>query len=152
KQDVKEVRKCLIRALELEPKLAKAWAALAALDGEEGKLQTAAGLFRKAIAAKPDYAAAYQGLGRVLEQMGKKQEAMAAYKQAVRASRGEIRGAGDASRPASIAELEQKITPEPAAAELHYALATLTNVPAPALVPSRAVVGLFDKYADKFDD
>src|SRR5258708_243480 len=40
----KEVRRSLIRALEIEPQLARAWHALATLDAEAGNLDIAAAL------------------------------------------------------------------------------------------------------------
>ena len=52
------MRKCLLKALEAEPGLARAWYDLATLDAEAGNPGVAAGLFRKAVAAKPDFAAA----------------------------------------------------------------------------------------------
>ena len=152
KEDAKEAHKWLIKALELDQGLARAWCGLAVLDAEAGKLAEAAALFRRAIAAKRDYAAAYQGLGRVLREAGKQDESLAAMKQAVKAARGEIVAPGEMKRPATVEELERKLTPEPAAAELHYALATLSHVIPPSRVPARAVANLFDKYAENFDD
>ncbi len=62
--NVKETRKYLIKALEIDPAMAQAWCALALLDLEAGKWAEAAGLFRRAIAGKRDYKVAYQGLAR----------------------------------------------------------------------------------------
>jgi len=85
--DILQVRKCLNKALEIDPTLARAWYALATLDFEAGNFDIAAGLFKRAIKAKNDYPAAHQGLARALEMAGRKDEAVAAYSRALRASR-----------------------------------------------------------------
>jgi predicted TPR repeat methyltransferase len=86
--DRDQVRKCLNKALEIDPTLARAWYALAALDFEEGNYDIAAALFRKAIKAQPDFSAAHQGLARALERAGRQSEAVAAFAQVLQSARG----------------------------------------------------------------
>ena len=151
--ETKEVRKSLLKAAELNPRFAKAWYGLGILEAEAGKWDVAAGLFRRALSVKDDYAAAYHALAHALRQAGKDEEAERVEQQAEWAI-SEARRASAARHAAqgSVEELEQKITPDKQKLELHYALAKLTKVAPPTIVPAAAVVDLFDRYADKFDD
>lgn len=157
-RDAQEVRKCLIKALEIDPGMAEGWCGLATLDAEAGRMIEAAALYRRAIAAKRDYPAAYQGLGRVLQESGKREDALAAFAQAVRASRGKAGTPSPAAAPKTssptnpMAALERKLTPTVKGAQFHYALAALKSVFPPSQVPPEAISGLFDKYASYFDD
>jgi predicted TPR repeat methyltransferase len=92
-------------------------------------------------------------LAHALRQSGKDEEAERIEQQAAWAT-SEARRAAAARRSeqGSIEELEKKLTPDKAKLELHYALAKLTKVAPPMTVPPAAVVDLFDRYADKFDD
>jgi predicted TPR repeat methyltransferase len=145
------VRKHLNKALELEPTRARAWYALAALDAEAGNLEIAAGLYRKAIKFKPDYAAAHRALGRVLEQSGRRAEALAAYAGAMHAARrGPRTPASPPPLPIALAAMEHRLT-NAAAVERHHAMAANADIFSPTHVPPDAVANLFDKYAEKFD-
>ena len=144
--DVAEVRKNLLKAVEIDETFGRAWRALAELEAQDEHWGQAAALYRRAIAVKADDAAAYQGLGRVLQNAGKTEEALTAMRQAVRASR-----AVD-SQPKSIEHFEQKIKLTSINAELHYTLATVTNLTPPAQIPAALLTDLFDRYAETFDD
>jgi predicted TPR repeat methyltransferase len=151
--DVKAARRHLNKALEIEPRLARAWYALATLDAEAGNAEIAVGLYRKAIKADATHAAAHSGLGRALDALGRRAEAMAAYAAAVSATR---RASAAAARvaaplPAAVASLERKLT-DPKAVERHHVLAANTNVFSPTTVPANSVAALFDRYAKNFDD
>jgi predicted TPR repeat methyltransferase len=151
KGEHREARKNLNKALELDPKLARAWYDLAMLDASAGNIAVAAGLFRKAVAAKPDFAAAWTGLGQVLLQLGRKEEAASAFDQATRAAHGELGGGPAREEPASIADLERKLTATQLV-NMHVALASLYPVFTPATLPRASLSDLFNKYADHFDD
>jgi len=152
--ELKETRKCLIKALEIDPTLAQAWFGLGMLDAEAGKFNEAAGLFRRAIASKRDYAEAYQGLAKALQAAGKPDDANAALSQARRAAKGEfsdLQGARPAVPP-SVAELERHLTLSESDAQAHFAMAALMNVFPPNQVPAETLSGLYDKYAPRFDE
>lgn len=148
KDEGREVRKSLLKAVELDPAFAQAWCALAALDAEAGNLPTAAGLYRRAIKARPDLAAAHEGLARVLRSMGLEREATQSHAQAQEASK--PRPADARPLADSVAELEQRLT-DPQTAALHYILAAQSDIFPPSQVPTSLVAGLFDRYADRFD-
>jgi predicted TPR repeat methyltransferase len=147
----KETRKALIKALELEPAMAQAWCALAMLDGEGDNWQSAAGLFRRAIAADRNYRSAYEGLANVLRREGKSTEAKAVLEQARHISAGPGKETPKAPAPTTVAELERHLKPTSQQAQVHFAMAALMNFFPPMQTPSEAVVGLFDRYATKFD-
>jgi predicted TPR repeat methyltransferase len=112
--EVKEVRKCLIKALEIDPDLAAAWFALGMVDGEAGNHAQADASFRKAARAKQK---------------------------------------ADAARaPATVAELEKRITSDESAERLHHVLANATGLLTPSHVRAGDIATLFDKYAAGFDD
>lgn len=149
----KEVRKALLKAAELNPRFAKAWHGLGVLEAEAGNMPVAISMFRRAISVKDDYALAYQSLAHALRKAGQTEEADRVEQQAHWAA-GEARRSSESRRNAagSVESLERKITPSKEALELHYALAALTKVAPPTTVPPAAVSGLFDKYADHFDE
>lgn len=148
KGEAKEVRKALLKAVELDSGFAQAWCALASLDAEAGNRSTAAGLYRRAIKARPDCAAAHEGLEKVLRAMGKEREATQALADAQAASKS--RPAGMKPLADSVAELEQRLT-DPQTAALHYILAAQSDIFPPSQVPTSLVAGLFDRYAERFD-
>jgi predicted TPR repeat methyltransferase len=151
--EVKEVRKNLNKALELDPTHARAWYALAILDAEEGNPDIAVSLFKKAIKFKPDFPAAHHGLGRVLEQTGRRADATRAYAQALRASRETRVPAARVAYhdPDPLKTLEEKVT-DSKILELHHALAANAPIFSPTKVPTNAIANLFDRYAETFDD
>ena len=119
------------------------------LDAEAGKLSEAAGLFRRAISADRHYASAHQGLGQVLAAAGKLAEARDAFAQAEQTARTEPAPAARA--PASIAELEAHLTPDPSQVQVHFAMAAMMNIFPPSRPPTDSIAGLFDRYAPHFD-
>ena len=151
--DVPGARQWLQTALEVDPASAKACHDLGVLEAETGRFQEAEALFRRAIELRPDYASAHQGLGAVLRHTGRHSEATLASVQAVRASR---RAAGQSVAPLSassaIGELEQRLAPSAEAANLHFRLALMLNLPPPPQVPAPALTDLFDRYAERFDE
>jgi predicted TPR repeat methyltransferase/Tfp pilus assembly protein PilF len=154
----KEVRKSLIKALEIDPDRARAWYALGVLDAEAGNPAQAAGSFRKAVRVSPGYAAAYEALGDALKKAGREGEARQAFRMGGRVASGQFMpGAAEASneraatQPGSVAEYEQRITPQGSVEQLRYALSALTGLLAPTRLPSEQVSRLFDDYADRFD-
>ena len=154
KGEHREVRKNLNKALELDPGLARAWYDLATLDANVGNTAVAANLFRKAVAAKPDFPAAWNGLGRVLLKLGKNQEAADAFDHSARATRGELaadQAAEKAGEPATIADLERKLTATDAV-NLHFALASRYPVFTPTTLPRSSLSDLFNNYAPTFDE
>jgi predicted TPR repeat methyltransferase len=157
RRDIKEVHKCLNKALELDPTRASAWCALGALDAEAGNYDIAAGLFKKAIKANPNYPTAHHALGRALELAGRRAESLEAFGHALRASRktpnpslASSRSSAAPSLPDALASLEDKIT-SPKTIEIHHALAANADVFSPVQVPPNALAKLFDRYADTFD-
>ncbi len=152
KGESREVRKLLLKAAEINPGFARAWHGLGVLEAEAEKWEMAAAMFRRAIAAKHDYAAAYDALAQVLQKLGRTEEAERIAQQVQFAAKESVAAAGARRNSGSVEELERKVTPDKSALELHYALAALTKVAPPHTVPPAAIIGLFDKYAEKFDD
>lgn len=156
RQDPQSARQALERAIELDSTFARALHGLAVMEAEAGKLDEAAALFRRAIDAKADYAAAREGLARVLAMGGRHDEAARVTREATRVEQRRMTPpeapAAASSVSSAIADLEGKLTPDGAGAQLHYALATLLNVFPPAHSPASGVTKLFDGYADRFDE
>ena len=147
KGETNEVRKNLLKALEIDPTFSRGWCALAALEMDAENHAQAIALYRRALAARPDDPATLNAMGQALLLAGKPEESMTAMRQAVRASRGQTVNA-----VGTIADLERKITPDQTGAELHYTLATVTNLTPPARIPAVLLADLFDRYADGFDE
>jgi predicted TPR repeat methyltransferase len=147
KGEAKEVRKNLLKALEINDQFARGWAALAGLEQEAGHLAQAAAFYRRALVITPNDPTIHQALSRVLLEMGQREEATAALRQAVRASR--VKGE---TTQGSVADLERRITLDSLGSELHYTLATITNLTPPAAIPAALLTDLFDRYAADFDD
>jgi predicted TPR repeat methyltransferase len=149
KGDMDEARRCMSKAIELQPGSARACQALAVMEAEAGGLAEAEALFRRAILISPQSAEARQGLAMVLEQMGTHADS-APEATEMPANKPEQTDGAPVSE--SIAELERKITPSPSAAALHFRLALTANVATPAQVPAESLGELFDRYADRFDE
>jgi predicted TPR repeat methyltransferase len=147
-----EVRKALLKAAEAEPRFAPAWFGLGVLEAEARRWELAAAMFRRAIAVRDDYAAAYRALGQVLEAAGKEEEAQRVGQQAEWAARESARAAEAQWREqGSVAELERRLTPDKDARDLQFGLASALRLMPPSAVPTESLVELFDKYADNFD-
>jgi predicted TPR repeat methyltransferase len=145
----KEARKNLLKALEDEPEMAQGWFALASLDAAEGNHTQAMALLRRAIKIDPHFASAYEALAQILQQRGKSAEAKEMIELGKRAWVAKAQASGKAT---GVAELQRKVEANASDLPLHYALASLTHVTPPSNVPQAAVSGLFDKYADYFDE
>ena len=152
--NVPEARNALAKAGELQPMYARAFQAQAALEAEAGKFEESERLLRKVIELRPDAKEAYQALGVVLQKMGRQNEATLAFIQSVRAGQKESAASAQSSQTQSeaIAELERKLTLTPEQAALHFQLAKQTSIAPPAQIPTSSVSGLFDRYADLFDE
>jgi predicted TPR repeat methyltransferase len=153
KGNIEDARRSLAKAVELAPTSTRALQGLAVLQAETGRLSEAETLLRKVIALSHDSAAAHQGLGMVLQKMGRHNEASLAFIQAVRANHSSPTAVvRSVSASTAIAELEQKLTPSAEDASLHFQIAKQSNITPPAKVPASSVSGLFDRYADLFDE
>jgi predicted TPR repeat methyltransferase len=150
KGDVKAVRKTLMKAAEADPRFARAWFGLGALEAESQKWDLAAAMFRRAIAVKDDYAAAYRALSQVLEEGGRVDEAERVGQQAEWAARAQA--ASSHRDPGSVADLERRVTPSGDAADLQFGLASALHLIPPNAVPTDSLVELFDRYAENFDE
>jgi predicted TPR repeat methyltransferase/thioredoxin-like negative regulator of GroEL len=144
-------RVCLARALEIDPTFARAAYALAVMESEDGRLPEAEALLRAAISMKPDSPAAYQALAQVLHQSGLEREGNEAAQTAAALARGELVPAQAATPSDSIAALEERLARSPDAQKLHVLLSMKANVAPPAKLPPGSISGLFDRYADQFD-
>jgi len=149
---VNESRECIARAVELKPDYARALHGLAGLEAEAGRFPQAEALLRTEVGASPQSQDARQALGLVLQRMGKWNGATVAFIGAMRASRGELARPRNLDSSTAIAGLEQRITPSAETASLHFRLATKTSIAGPSQVPAPNVSGLFDRYADLFDE
>lgn len=151
--DMENARRCIARAVELKPDDARALHGLAGMEAAAGRWPEAEALLQKEIQVNPTSRDAQQALGIVLQRMGRWNDATVAFIRAMRAGRGEITTESAAmSASDAVAQLEQRITPSPETASLHFRLATKTSIAAPAQVPAPNVSGLFDRYADLFDE
>jgi predicted TPR repeat methyltransferase len=144
-------RICLARALEINPTYARACFALAVLEAEDGRLPEAEALLRATISMKPDSPAAYETLARVLEASGLEREAAEARQTAVALSQGQPAPAAAGLTSDSIAELEKRLARSPDAQKLHVLLSVKSSIAPPSQLPAGSIAGLFDRYADNFD-
>src|SRR5207248_233908 len=84
--------------VESDQGYARAWHGLGVLEAEDRKWGMAASMFKRAVAARHDYAAAHADLARVLREAGKHDEAAKAAAEAKRiAGAKPIAGVADAS-------------------------------------------------------
>jgi predicted TPR repeat methyltransferase len=144
-------RVCLARALEIDPTYARACYALAILEAEDGRLPQAEALLRATISMKPDSPAAYQTLAQVLHASGLEREAAEAQQTATQLAQGKAAPDFAATTSDSIAALEERLARSPDAQKLHVLLSVKANVAPPAHLPPGSISGLFDRYADQFD-
>ena len=154
KGQVEDARRHLAEAIRLQPGYTRAVQAMAVLEAENGRLAESEALFRKALALEPGSPAVHQALGMVLQKMGRQNEATLSFIQAVRATKAAAAPAppAAASEEGPVADLERKLTLSPEAAALHFRLAKQTGIAPPAQVPASSVSGLFDRYAELFDE
>lgn len=151
--NMEEARRCMSRALEIQPEYARALHALAGFEAAAGRWTEAEALLQKQVKANPTSRDGHQALGIVLQKLGRWNDATAQLILAMRASRGEIPKPGHGmSTSQAVADLEQRLTRSPEDTALHFLLATKTSVFGPAQMPAPNVSGLFDRYADTFDE
>ena len=150
---IEQARQAIVRAVELKPDYARALHGLAGMEAEAGRWAEAEALLEQEVRLAPGSPDAHQALGLARQRLGRWNEATVAFIGGMRAARGELAvGNHDATASTAVADLEQRITPTPETASLHFRLATKTSIPAPAQVPAPNVSGLFDRYADLFDE
>jgi predicted TPR repeat methyltransferase len=145
-------RVCLARALEINPSYARACYALGVLEAEDGHLPEAEAIFRAAISMKPDSPAAHEALAQVLHKAGLESEAILSHNTALALTKGIAPPASAPSTSDSIAALEQRLARSPEAHRLHVLLSVKTHVAPPAHLPPGSISGLFDRYAEQFDE
>jgi predicted TPR repeat methyltransferase len=114
------------QALALEPGLARAHNNLGAIHQARDELDAAAVCYRAALAADPGLAEAHRNLAAVLEATGQPDAALRHYQEALRL--------------------------KPDYAEVAYKLAALRGDAAPGSAPPEYIAGLFDQYAEDFDE
>jgi predicted TPR repeat methyltransferase len=102
-----------------------------------------------ALEIDPNFSAAWHALGVLDREAGNDAQAEASFRKAERAARGGVATAPP--RPASVADLERRLTPDESARKLHDVLADATGLIAPASLAREQVAELFDRYADGFD-
>jgi predicted TPR repeat methyltransferase len=150
--DDKSARSVLLKELELSPGHAAGWHALARLDEEAGNLEIATSLYRRAIRADNRLLAAHRGLADVLARQGRPAESMTAFARAQDlaidlAAAKALQGKSGVS----VAELQQRITPDEFGDQLHQALSGLVGLPPPLQIAGDEVTTLYERYADRFD-
>lgn len=114
------------QALALEPGLAQAHNNLGGIHQARDELDAAADCYRAALAADPDLAEAHRNYAAVLEATGQPEVALQQYQQALRL--------------------------KPDYAEVAYKLAALRGDAVPETAPPDYIAGLFDQYAEEFDE
>ena len=138
-------------ALEINPTYAHAAYVLAVMEAEDNRLPEAEALLRATISMKPDSMPAYHALAQVLHQSGLEREAQEAHQTAVALSQGKSAPSQPATTSESIAALEARLARSPDAQKLHVLLSVKTNVAPPTQLPPGSISGLFDRYAEQFD-
>ncbi|MBI5783962.1 MAG: tetratricopeptide repeat protein [Rhodocyclales bacterium] len=147
------------RALAVDPGNSRAWNNLGNALRDTGEGTEASDCYRRAIAANPANAEAYNNLGVALATERRLPEALDCYRHAL-----SIRPAfadahlnlGNACKDMgnldeSIASYREAVRLEPGNEVATHLLAALTGAGAER-APSRYVAGVFDGYADRFDD
>jgi predicted TPR repeat methyltransferase len=146
--DSRQARRSFTRAIELDPNSVRAMQALAVIEADEGRLNEAEQLLCQTVELRPDLPAVHQNLAAFLQKTGRPREAELALRQAPQS---ESRPAAD-SATAAIARLEDRLSHSPRDATLHFRLAKQFDIAPPAQIPAESVSGLFDRYADLFDE
>jgi type IV pilus biogenesis/stability protein PilW len=150
---------CYQQALRLQPHHAHALNNLGTALHEQGQLGQAVAYFQQAVRLQPDYAAAHSNLGCALDKLGRLDEAVASFQQALRLQpeypdayrnlaltyhrQGKLIEAADCLR-----EVLRRRPDDPVAQHL---LAAVTSGATPKQPPAGYVSGLFDGYADQYD-
>jgi predicted TPR repeat methyltransferase len=114
------------QALALEPMLAQAHNNLGGIHQARDELDAAADCYRAALAVDPELAEAQRNYAAVLEATGQPQAALQHYQEALRL--------------------------KPDYAEVAYKLAALRGDVLPETAPPEYIAGLFDQYAEDFDE
>lgn len=123
---ISEAAECCRRVIRLRPDFAEAHYNLGQACKRLDMSQQAEACYREAVRLKPDYAEAWDNLGYLLQERGKQDEAIRCYRAALRL--------------------------RPDFAGTRYLLAAQGEIPAPEKAPPEYVRGLFDNYADRFED
>ncbi|PHX57425.1 glycosyl transferase family 2 [Tychonema bourrellyi FEM_GT703] len=72
---IDEAKTCYVRAIEINPNFAEAYANYGSICAQQEEWQEAISAYEKAIALKPDFAGAFRNYAKLLTQLGKSEEA-----------------------------------------------------------------------------
>jgi predicted TPR repeat methyltransferase len=148
------------KALALRPDFAEAWLACGNIFCLLKRYDEAFAACEKALALKPDFAEAWFGRGCIFTRLRRYSDALSAYDKALtimpehaRAwfGRGEALRALNQSEEAIVA-YRQALAKGGDAQLIQYTLASLGAEAAPEAASKEYVIGLFDRYADHFDE
>ena len=147
------------KALASEPGLAEAWLGRGNALRDLRRYEDALAAFDRALTLQPGLTGAWLGRGHVFQERKCHDEALAAFDQALARDADSIHAwLGRAEvlralkrRPESIAAYRQALKLGGDVDLINYNLAGLGAEPQPAAAPEHYVVGLFDSYADQFD-
>jgi predicted TPR repeat methyltransferase len=134
-------------ALEKNPNHAWAYHHMAMAHRLKGESKEVRKSLIKALEIDPGISAAWYALGMLDTEAGNPAQARASFLKATAA-----KAADHSSKPTSVAELEQRITPDETMQRLHDVLADAANLAIPAPAAPQQVAKLFDQYADGFDE
>ena len=148
------------RALALRPDFAEAWLACGNIFCLLKRYDEAFAACDKALALKPDFAEAWFGRGCILARLRRHSEALSAYERALAIMPEHARawlGRGEALRglnrsEEAIVAYRQALAKGGDSQLIQYTLAALGAEAAPATASKEYVIGLFDRYADHFDE
>jgi predicted TPR repeat methyltransferase len=148
------------RALALRPDFAEAWLACGNIFCLLKRYDEAFAACEKALALKPDFAEAWFGRGSIFARLRRYSEALNAYDKALTIMPEHARawfGRGEALRGLNRSEeavvaYRQALAKGGDAQLIQYTLASLGAEAAPVAASKEYVIGLFDGYADRFDE
>jgi predicted TPR repeat methyltransferase len=148
------------RALALRPDFAEAWLACSNIFCLLKRYEEAFAACEKALALRPDFAEAWFGHGSICARLRRYGDALSAYDKALAIMPEHARvwfGRGEALRglnrsEEAIVAYRQALAKGGDAQLIQYTLASLGAEAAPTTASEEYVIGLFDRYADHFDE
>ncbi|MBT7944098.1 MAG: tetratricopeptide repeat protein [Alphaproteobacteria bacterium] len=114
-----------LKAIAINPGYAEAHNNLGSALRAQDKLDSAVDSFRRAIAIKPDFTEAHSNLGNTLKKLGRPDEALECYHRA--------------------------LDLDPARDDIRHLISSISGETTD-IAPEKYICGLFDDYADRFDD
>ncbi len=155
-----EAYACFREALRLKPDYQDAHFNLGNALRVQGRLEEAVACYRRAIQLRPDNASAIHNLGAALGSLQRLEEAAACYQEVIRLAPDHVEAYKNAGaiflklkRPGDAARcLRQALALAPADQSARHMLAALTGEVQSRTAPREYVAGLFDGYADNFDE